>query len=94
VCRIVDWRRNYHSFIGRELGVAEGILAVALLENTFVADSLGGEDVERAVLEDWRILLRLIVVSVFIVAKNDDAGLGTIWFAVLIYFDDKDTYRG
>ena len=35
-----------------------------------------------------------VIVAVFIVAENNDAGLGSIWFAVLVCFNNEDTHRG
>ena len=39
VSRIAYWRTNDHSLVVREFSIAEGVFAVALLENTFIANS-------------------------------------------------------
>ena len=62
-----------HALVIRESGIAEGVFAVALLEDAAVADGLGSEKAERAVFEDWCISLGLVVVSVLVVAEDDDA---------------------
>jgi hypothetical protein len=73
--------------------MTEGIFTVALLENTFVFDSFGTEKAEGRVFEDGGVLLRLAVIAVFIVAKDDNTGFGSVRMAIFVGLDDKDTHR-
>ena len=63
-------------FFIRELGVAEGVLAVALLEAVTRLHSHGNEKLEGGVLKDGGILLALLARAILEVAEDDDAGLG------------------
>ena len=91
---ISDRRSNDHTFIIWKVGLAEGILAVSLLKDTLIADSLGSEEAKGAVFEDWGIALGLAVVVVFVVAEDDDAGLRAVQVAILDGLDDEDAHGG
>ena len=79
-------------FVVREDGVAEGILAVTLLEHALVGDSLGCEKAKGVVAKDGSVALGFGEQSVLVVAKDDDARLGTMGFAVAVGLDREDTH--
>jgi hypothetical protein len=91
---VADWGADGHPLVIREGGLTESVFAVALLENAAVASGHGGEKAKAGVLENRRVALGLVVDSIFVVAKDNDARFGAMWAAILVWLDNQDAHGG
>ena len=88
------WRYNASSLIPGKAGVAEGVLAVALLEDVAVLCGHEREKIQGGVLQHGYILLALLPEATFEVAKDNDERLGTVLCHVLIVLGGHHTHGG
>ena len=92
LARITDWRSNVHALVVWESCLAEGVFAVALLEDALVLDRFGDEKAETGVLQNRSVAFRLGMISIFVIVENKDAGLDATWVTVFVVFDANEAH--
>jgi hypothetical protein len=85
-------RNDDGKFFRWQLGMTKCIFTVSLLQYSFRLNRFGAQETEGAIFQDWSVALGLRPITVFVVSENHDSGLGAMWVAVLVGFDDKNTH--
>jgi hypothetical protein len=86
-------RANDDSLIGGQIGVAKGVLTVALLLGAPHFDGHRGEKTTALLAEDWSKGVALGPGGILMVAEDDDAALSADWIAKFIWLDGLNDHR-
>ena len=68
---VADWWPDGLSFIVRKGDITTWVLAVGLLENSFIANCFCSKQSERTILENWCVTV-LFGMEVFLKVAKDD----------------------
>jgi hypothetical protein len=90
--RITNGRLNNSDFIRGEEALAEGVLAVPLFEDLSLLDCHAEKEAHCVGMEDRGVLVGLGPYPVFMIAKDNNAGFGTVGGHHLVWFDGEEAH--